>query len=302
MVLMRSEYHVQRAWRAPGVSAVTGQAFWGYQGYLPPVFKNFFRRANARPARCVPDSIATPMQTLRLTFACRGLLGIAAPLTEFSDRTLLKDTTMATVDYQNGCRNDYDGDDEVDDLLDDPIAVADPEHSDAARAAVEGGAEGFRSTNRRQRQLHRIAEVRRLQGVTLRNVSRRLGASLAVVRRQEEPDCDLRVSDLLQWQEVLEVPIAELLVESEGQLSGPVLERSRMVKLMKTAAALREQNHDINTGRMVTMLIDQILELMPELADVTPWHTVGQRRTLDDVGRTGRCTISEEVFRKPLRD
>ena len=36
------------------------------------------------------------------------------------------------------------------------------------------------------------------------------------------------------------------------------------------------------------MLIEQILEIMPELADVTPWHTVGQRRTLDDVGRTGR--------------
>ena len=211
-----------------------------------------------------------------------------------------RDTTMATVDCRNGYRNDHD--DDADDMLDDPLAVADLEHSDALRAAVDGGDSSLRNLRHPQRHLHRIAEVRRLQGVTLRNVSRRLGAPLAAVRRQEQPDCDLRLSDLLQWQEVLEVPVAELLVEGEGQLSGPVLQRSRMVKLMKTAAAIRERTQDTTTARMVTMLIEQILELMPELADVTPWHTVGQRRTLDDVGRTARQTVAEEVFRRPLGD
>jgi transcriptional regulator with XRE-family HTH domain len=145
--------------------------------------------------------------------------------------------------------------------------------------------------------LHRIADVRRQQGVTLRNVARRLGVSLSVVRRQEEPDCDLRLSDLLRWQEVLEVPVAELLVESEGQLSGPVLARSRMVKLMKTAAALRERTAGTPAARVTEMLVEQILELMPELADVTPWHTAGSRRSLDDVGRTARFTVSDDVFR-----
>jgi hypothetical protein len=47
------------------------------------------------------------------------------------------------------------------------------------------------------------------------------------------------------------------------------------------------------------MLIEQILEIMPELEDVTPWHSVGQRRTLDDIGRTGRHILSEDVFRRP---
>jgi transcriptional regulator with XRE-family HTH domain len=205
---------------------------------------------------------------------------------------------MATVDCRNGCRNDYD-DDDAEDMLDDPLAVADTEHSDAVRAAADVGDASLHDSNRGHRRLHRIADVRRLQGVTLRNVSRRLGTPMTVVRRQEQPDCDLRLSDLLQWQEVLEVPVAELLVEGEGQLSGPVLQRSRMVKLMKTAAAIRERTHDSTTGRMVSMLIDQILELMPELADVTPWHAVGQRRTLDDVGRTARQTVAEEVFRRP---
>jgi len=207
---------------------------------------------------------------------------------------------MATVDCRNGCRNDYD--DDADDMLDDPLAVADTEHSDAVRAAEEGGHADLPASQHQQRRLHRVAEVRRLQGVTLRNVSRRLGVPLAVVRRQEQPDCDLRLSDLMQWQEVLEVPVAELLVEGEGQLSGPVLQRSRMVKLMKTAAAIRERSHDTTTARMVSMLIEQILEFMPELADVTPWHTVGQRRTLDDVGRAAQRTVADEIFRRPRLD
>lgn len=202
---------------------------------------------------------------------------------------------MATVDYRSGFRHGF-GDD--DDSLEDPMAVADTEHSDAARAEQDCSPNHGRYGRSGSRALHRIADVRRLQGVTLRNVSRRLGLSLATVRRQEQADCDLRLSDLLQWQEVLDVPVAELLVEGEGQLSGPVLQRSRMVKLMKTAAAIRENARDATQVRMVSMLIEQILEIMPELADVTPWHTVGQRRTLDDLGRTARCTVADDVFRR----
>lgn len=209
---------------------------------------------------------------------------------------------MATADCRNGIHGNYE---EEEMLLGDPLAIADSEHSDAARAEADSGLRRDdcpRSPERRPRVYHRIAEVRRLQGVTLRNVARRLGLPLAVVRRQEEPDCDLRLSDLLKWQTVLEVPVSELLVEGEGQLSGPVLQRSRMVKLMKTAAAIREHTQGTTVGRMVAMLIDQILELMPELADVTPWHTVGQRRSLGDVGRTARFPISDDVFRHSSRE
>jgi len=217
---------------------------------------------------------------------------------------------MATVHYDTACR---DGFDDAEDGLGNPFAVADSEHSDVVRAATEYGAragqtEGtpkasVRPSIRPAKALHRIAEVRQRQGVTLRNVARRLGLEMSVVRRQEQPDCDVRVSDLMKWQEVLEVPVSELLVESEGQLSGPVLERARMVKLMKTAAAIREQAATATGLRqMADMLVEQVLEIMPELADVTPWHHVGQRRTLNDVGRTARCLVSEDVFRRQPGD
>jgi transcriptional regulator with XRE-family HTH domain len=199
---------------------------------------------------------------------------------------------MATVDCDRDCRDDFD---DLSDSFADPLALADSGHSEVVRAAAEGSA----TMEPRAGGLHRIAEVRQQQGVTLRNVARRLGLPLPVVRRQERPDSDLRLSELLRWQEVLEVPVAELLVEGEGQLSGPVLARSRMVKLMKTAAAIRDRSRDPGVARMVTMLVEQILEIMPELADVTPWHSVGQRRTREELGRTGRMVVSEDMFRRP---
>lgn len=208
---------------------------------------------------------------------------------------------MATVHCETGFRDGYEG---ADDHGRHPFAVADAGVSDVVRAELDYAppppvTERRRAPRRMRKRLHRLAEVRQRQGVTLRNVARRLGIDMAEVRRQENEESDLRISDLLNWQEVLEVPIAELLVEAEGQLSGPVLERSRMVKLMKTAAALREQAQGPAADRLVTMLVGQILEIMPELQDVSPWHNVGPRRTLEDVGRAARFPVSEDVFRRP---
>ena len=43
-------------------------------------------------------------------------------------------------------------------------------------------------------------------------------------------------------------------------------------------------------------LIDQLQELMPELKEVSPWHSVGQRRGLDEVGRIAEQPISDEML------
>ncbi len=207
---------------------------------------------------------------------------------------------MATAQYDCDFQDSFDDDPRAftdTRSFSDPLDVVDSGYSDAVRAAEDAGVSD--DAERSSACYHRIADVRRQQGVTLRNVARRLGIPLPVVRRQEQADCDLRVSDLLRWQEVLEVPVAELLVEGDGALSGPVLERSRMVKLMKTVAAIRERSRDASLGRMVDMLVEQILEIMPELADVTPWHSVGQRRTGDDLGRTACRVISEDLLRRP---
>jgi hypothetical protein len=48
---------------------------------------------------------------------------------------------------------------------------------------------------------------------------------------------------------------------------------------------------------MAQTLCEQLTEMMPELKEVAPWHTVGQRRSLDEMGR-----VAENVFRGDFGD
>jgi transcriptional regulator with XRE-family HTH domain len=150
--------------------------------------------------------------------------------------------------------------------------------------------------------LHRISEVRREQGVSLRAAARRMGTEVSRLKVQERCNTDLKLSDLYQWQQVLDVPVADLLVEQNGPLSRPVMERAKMVRLMKTAAALVEQSNSPAARRMAQTLVEQLVDIMPELAQVSPWHTVGQRRSLDEFGRAYDRRISDDMFHGCLSD
>jgi transcriptional regulator with XRE-family HTH domain len=143
-----------------------------------------------------------------------------------------------------------------------------------------------------RRTFHRIREVRLQQGVSLRTAARHLGSDIRTTRAQEEEANDLRLSELYRWQKVLDVPVTELLVESEESLSRPVLERARLVRIMKTAQAILEKSSSPPITRMAQMLVEQLVEVMPELSNVSPWHSVGQRRSLEDLGRVAEQTIS----------
>jgi len=146
------------------------------------------------------------------------------------------------------------------------------------------------------RRLHRIRTVRRQQGVSLRTAARHLGSNIREIRVQEDEGTDLRLSDLYRWQEALDVPLEELLVESERPLSRPVLERAKLVQVMKTAAAILELSPNPQVARLAARLVDQLVELMPELKEVSPWHSVGQRRGADDFGEILRRRIPAEFF------
>ncbi len=152
-----------------------------------------------------------------------------------------------------------------------------------------------------QRPLHRLATVRKQQGISHRNVARRLGVDVPTVIEQEQEEADLPLSVIYAWQRVLDVPVAELLVDTDAPLSPPVMERARLVKLMKTAAAIMEKAHSNSLKRLVTMMVEQLLEIMPELRDVSAWHTVGQRRTLDDYGRAVERQLPDDLLRRMSR-
>ena len=148
---------------------------------------------------------------------------------------------------------------------------------------------------------HRIREVCIQQGATVRALTRKMELGVNEIRQQEDPHVDLRISDLLKWQEVLEVPLADLLVDNEGPLSEPVMRRAGMLRVMKTAKAILETSKDRAVKRLASMLVDQLIEMMPELEDVSAWHTVGQRRTQKDLGRIVERSIPDSFFTDPNR-
>jgi len=99
----------------------------------------------------------------------------------------------------------------------------------------------------------------------------------------------------------LEVPINDLLLDCEAPLSAPVLTRARAIEGDENCASNQEANkclfdrsHDFNARTAM-------IEVMPELRDVAPWHSVGQRRfAMTSLGGrpSGRCPT---IFSPTLR-
>jgi transcriptional regulator with XRE-family HTH domain len=142
--------------------------------------------------------------------------------------------------------------------------------------------------------LQKLSEARRRQGLSVRCVAQRLGRTVSEVRAQEEEQADLLVSDLYRWQAALEVPIEELLEDPDDELSSSVLARARMLKVMKTAMAIRRQARSEAERRLARLLTDQLLEIMPELKEVSAWPAVGHRRRADEMGRIAENPISDD--------
>lgn len=138
--------------------------------------------------------------------------------------------------------------------------------------------------------LHRVAVVREQQGVSHRTMGRRLGIEVKRYREMENPEYDLSLSELHAIQQALDVPMIDLLEDSHT-LSRPVAERAKLLKIMKTAVALREQNTTKSVHLTATMLTEQLVDLMPELKDVSGWPQFGVRRGTDTLGRAGHNTI-----------
>jgi transcriptional regulator with XRE-family HTH domain len=151
-------------------------------------------------------------------------------------------------------------------------------------------------SQRPERPLQRVAEVRRQQGVSRRTVARRMNVELSAIREQESASYDMSLSQLYEWQKALEVPVAELLAEADDNLTASILLRAQLVRVMKSALAIQENARQDAIRRMIETLIEQLLEIMPELSGVGPWHAVGKRRRLDELGAAADRLMSENVF------
>jgi len=75
-----------------------------------------------------------------------------------------------------------------------------------------------------------------------------------------------------------------------------VMERAQLLRLMKTAMSILENSRSPGVRRMAQVLVEQLIDMMPELESVTGWHTVGQRRRLDEYGRVVERCIPEDAL------
>lgn len=142
--------------------------------------------------------------------------------------------------------------------------------------------------------LQKLSEARRRQGLSVRCIAQRLGRTVTEVRAQEDEHSDILVSELYRWQQALEVPICELLTEPDDSLSPRVLMRAQLLKVMKTAMAIRRQARSESERRLGRLLVEQLLEIMPELKEVSGWPAVGHRRRADELGRIGENPIPDD--------
>ena len=133
--------------------------------------------------------------------------------------------------------------------------------------------------------LHRLAEVRQSQGVSIANLARRLNMDAVDVREQEKPTSDMLLSQLYRWREILDTPISELLIDPDEVLDDPIKSRASLVRVMKTVRSILETTHEKQTKRMAQTLFDQLVGIMPELKDVSAWPSVGQSREFKDYGQ-----------------
>ena len=125
--------------------------------------------------------------------------------------------------------------------------------------------------------LNCISQVRQRQGMTLRTVARRWDLEISDIRQMEQPTADLRISELHAWQRLLEVPLHELLVDTELPLSPHVLQRAQLIRLMKTIVTLRDKSTEPEAQHLIERLLLQVVEIMPELKNVGPWHETEER-------------------------
>jgi hypothetical protein len=150
--------------------------------------------------------------------------------------------------------------------------------------------------------LNCIAEVIEREHVSPRSLAQRLDMTVSEVLASSKPTNDLTLSELYRWQVVLQVPIAELLVELDMDLSAPVKLRCQLLKAMRTVRSIQERAKEKPVQVMALRLAKQLLEMMPELKYVSAWPAVGQRRTLNDIGAIAEKVVPDQLLHNPPAD
>ncbi|MDR0392195.1 MAG: helix-turn-helix domain-containing protein [Planctomycetaceae bacterium] len=131
---------------------------------------------------------------------------------------------------------------------------------------------------------HRIAAVRLEQGVSLSRAAKRLHLDISEAREQENESTDLKLSQLYKWRDILDISVGELVVEPEEIPTNPIKNRCQLVRLMKTVRSIIIESNSEVILILARHLESQLIELMPELATIAAWPSLGQSRNAHSPG------------------
>ena len=154
-------------------------------------------------------------------------------------------------------------------------------HGGCVQKETNGNGSG--NGNGSRKPLHRIGQIRSQQDISVRALARKMDLSASQIRIQEDPNCDISLSSLYRWQQALNVPAVELLVEPGECLSSPIQIRARLLRMMKTIATLLAEPQSVRTTDMIENLKTEILAVMPEVEHVDRWHGCSTSRDGGDV-------------------
>ena len=149
------------------------------------------------------------------------------------------------------------------------------------------------------RPLQRIANVMRQEQVSIQSAARRMNLTESQALAEMNPACDMKLSNLYRWQAILKVPITELLNEPDVGFSPHVQFRSCLLKAMRTVRTIQQKARSSTIQMMTTQLAEQLTQMMPELKDVHAWPAVGQRRSLNELGKIVENQVSDNIFSCP---
>ena len=155
----------------------------------------------------------------------------------------------------------------------------------------------FDVQSQHRNKMHRIATVRRQQDISLRTAAKRLGKTEGQAKQMEDESLDLPLSTIYEWQEILDVPITELLVEADDRLSPAILHRARLIRAMKSVMSLVDSADNPAVKRFAHNLQEDLTAIMPELRDVSPWPSIGQCHAPHESARAIRNPFPDEIFK-----
>ena len=111
--------------------------------------------------------------------------------------------------------------------------------------------------------LHRIAAVRRREGLSLQDAAEILNVPLDFVIWQERETSDLRLDELWAWQRALYVPVEDLLIEPYGPMPSTAVTRDEIHRAMKTTLEIAHRDTSFRIRRMARRILELLMEIVP---------------------------------------